>query len=259
MQILIIEDEPKAAKDLQYMLESIPMSIEVVGRLDSVADSINWFRKHRQPDLIFADIQLLDGLCFEIFQECSLTAPVIFCTAYDEYALTAFAYNGIDYLLKPIDQNRLLDSILKFYRIINSFNNSISSYVRRVQTVGQQLTNTYSQTLIAFFRNKLVPVQINSIRYMYLRHGITQVRTLDHTFALNQPLDHIYLQLDPLTFYRANRTIIIHRDSITSVESLPARKLGVILFPDLDELIIISKAKATNFMRWFNKSSKPIL
>lgn len=254
MNILILEDEPKAASELRQMLESLPDSVQVVGWVPSVTRALAWFTINPVPDLIIADVHLQDGLSFDVFNQLDIEVPIIFCTAYDEYALAAFASNGIDYLLKPVDPQKLASSIQKLYKIGDQF--SRRSTTKQLQQVQTQLLEPYKQSILVHHRNKILPILVDTICYLYLRRNVVYIRTQEGTFSFYQTLNSLAPDLNPVDFYRANRNFLIHRKSIVSIEPLWARKLKVILSPEVDESLIISKAKASDFLRWVE--GKPV-
>lgn len=248
LKALILEDENRTAVELQQMLESLAKPVQVVGNLPSVAQAIKWFAANPMPDLVLADIHLQDGLCFELFDQLDLEIPVIFCTAYNQYALTAFDNNGIDYLLKPIDFQRLSNSIQKLYRIGERLNHVFTH--QQQQTLQAQLINSYKQTLSVHYRSAILPLPVDQICYFHSSQNTVYIQTSSGNYHTKQPLDSIAQELNPADFYRANRNFLVHRKSILSMERLWTRQLKLNVSPVASEPVLITKAKATHFLRW---------
>lgn len=166
-QILIIEDEIKAAKELRRMLEDTYPEAKIMGILSSVEESIEWLNQHPSPDLIFSDIQLADGLSFDIFKAVKIQAPVIFCTAFDEYAIRAFETNGIDYLLKPIDKERLQQGLSK----LNTLKNAFKAPNTPLENLLSVLKPSHKSTLLVYFKDKILPIKAHEIAFFYYENG----------------------------------------------------------------------------------------
>ncbi|MGA0557507.1 LytR/AlgR family response regulator transcription factor [Larkinella sp. VNQ87] len=249
MKTLIIEDEANAAHDLAAMLQKIDPTIQICAFLDSVETAIEWLRRNTPPDLIFMDIQLADGVSFEILREVEISSPVIFCTAYDEYALQAFRVNSIDYLLKPLEEADLKRSLDKLAFLRQQFGDW-----------PQKLLNWFSQnrpasggksSFLVSFKGKLFPVQTRDIAYFIIEDSLSFLITFDgRKLPLSQTLDVIEEQLDPRQFYRANRQYIIAFEAVKEVEPYFARKLAVKLRSIKPETVFISREKSTSFLHW---------
>jgi two-component system LytT family response regulator len=249
MKALIIEDEISALKNLKSVISEIG-NIEIIRELDSIADSIEWFNNNPMPELIFMDIHLADGSAFEIFNHVNLTCPVIFTTAYDEYALKAFKVHSIDYLLKPIEPADVRRALNKLRDIANhpaipaELNDLISFYTKSSQYK--------KHFLIPSKGDKLIPVPAGSIACIYIDSGIVKAKTLDgtiHKFDYN--LDDLMEKLDPSDFFRANRQFIISRASVKDIDIWFNNRLSINLSVTVPEKIIISKARITEFKKWF--------
>lgn len=249
MKALIIEDEILASKHLQLVLEEVG-DISVITILESVAETIEWFRKNPPPDIVFMDIHLADGSAFEIFKDVNISCPIIFTTAYDEYALKAFKVNSIDYLLKPIEVSDVQDSLkkLKGLSVSENFktalNNIIASYRR---------TSKYKNNfLIPSKGDKLIPVRTSDLAYFYIDAGIVKAFSADgKTYNFDHTLDELTGLLDPELFFRANRQYIISRTSIKDIDIWFNSRLSVNLKIVVPEKILISKARITEFKKWF--------
>ncbi|MEP4496293.1 MAG: LytTR family DNA-binding domain-containing protein [Ekhidna sp.] len=247
MRVVIIEDEPLMAQELENEILKVDDSIEILGKFESVKDSLTYLTKNELPDLFFSDIQLSDGLSFEIFQEIDNSIPIIFCTAFNEYALEGFNANGIDYLLKPFDNEAISRTIAKYKKLTKP--KDLSGELR---SLFQTLNNEISQknSLLVHRGSKIFPIKNADVRLAYLNNGITSIITKDHKkHIVNYSLD----ALDDILgkdFYRANRQIIIHREAIIHVSQYFARKLLVEIKIPFDERVIVSKANASNFLKW---------
>ncbi|UHG93849.1 LytR/AlgR family response regulator transcription factor [Spirosoma oryzicola] len=237
MTILILEDELTFSYHLESLIQQLPFSVYVQAKLTSVQAAIHWLENQPAPDLILADVLLQDGLSFEIFDYLQLQTPVIYCTSYQDYALDAFGSHVIDYILKPVTADRLSSSLDKFARRANYFSHSA-------------IQNKQADYIAVSKGAKLLTVPTVSIRCAYLKNQLSYLQTLKNTYQISHTLDELEQMLNPNTFYRANRQYLIHRQSVMSVEYLPARKIGVRLNTDMDNLIVVSKAKSNDFLRW---------
>lgn len=245
MNVLIIEDEIKTGKELRRLIEGLDDSITVLGVLTSVKSAIAWFESHPAPDLVFSDIQLGDGLSFEVFRQVSLNGPVIFCTAFDEYAVQAFEASGIDYLLKPVDEEKLGQSLVK-YKKLKVFFKSMD-----MERLAGQFDNTYKRTILVYLRDQIVPVKTVDIAYIHAANGLVNLVTRqNHPYACQYTMDQVEGMLDPRQFYRANRQFIINREVIQNVQHYFNRRLCIVTSCPTPERIIISKVKATDFLQW---------
>ncbi len=250
MRVVIVEDELAASDNLAYLLHSIDDSIEILKVLDSVAASVDYFTKPNNAELVFMDIHLADGISFEIFDRAKISIPVIFTTAYDQYALKAFKVNSIDYLLKPIDQEELGEALEQF--TLQSKDRSISEHQMNglldLIKVGKP---TYKSTFLVSQRDQLVPLKIENIAYFRIESGIVWATTLNNmSYSIDSKLEEIEEEIDPSLFYRANRQFIIKKDVIAKIKYYFNGKLIVSVNPDCAERIVISKAKATDFKNW---------
>ena len=246
MKIAIIEDEEALALYLERMLEQIDPNFEVAFRSDGVADAVEQLSNHRNLDLIFLDIYLSDGLCFEIFDQAEVDCPIIFTTAYNEYALNAFEVNGIDYLLKPIRKENLQRAIDKFYKF--DFGGKVSQ--NQFLTIADQLIkkNRYKTNFLLPYKGRLIPLHVDDFRYFAVDNGVVRGVTQDNRmFILDESLDELVDQLDPELFQRANRQYLVHRDAIRDIEYYFNGRLALNLLPPAKGHVLVSKAKATEF------------
>jgi DNA-binding LytR/AlgR family response regulator len=249
MRALIIEDEILAARHLQHVLDETG-GIEVITVLESIVESIEWFRTNDAPELIFMDIHLADGSAFEIFRHVNITCPVIFTTAYDEYALRAFKVNSVDYLLKPIDA----EAVQKALRKLKGFRTAGNSHseIRDLIDTLKKDSGFKSHFLIPAKGDKLIPVQATEIAYIFIDTGIVKATTFEEkSFRFEYTLDELEDLLDPKGFFRANRQFIISRKAIKDIDIWFNSRLSVNLKVQVPEKILISKARIPEFKSWF--------
>lgn len=251
MKILIIEDEIKTAKELERILLSLDsFDIQIVGIIDSVEESILYLSNNPQPDLIFSDIQLADGMCFEIFSNLTVKSPIIFCTAFDSYMMEAFETNAVSYILKPVSSQKIEAALQKFSQMKEVFEPEKAA--KDISRLRMHLKFPYKTALLVEQRERIVPLKVRDIAFFYLdAKNILKITTLNNQrYFITSSLDELESSLDPEQFYRANRQFLINRNSIESVERYFSRKLFAKLVVEVPESIIISKAKASNFLRW---------
>lgn len=267
MKALIIEDEKAAMRNLKAVIKESGYDIEIVGETDSIRDSVEWFRNHPMPGLVFMDIHLADGAAFEIFNHIDISCPIIFTTAYDEYALKAFKVNSVDYLLKPITTQDLVRAMHKIGRLGGETVSSVSSSLSKdscVDVSGNQRVD-YSELirqlkkedsykthfLVPVKADKFIPVDVEEILYFYISDGAVRavdVNRKEYTFP--QTLDELAESLNPRQFFRANRQYILSRKVIKDVDLWFNNRLAVNLKVPC-ERILISKAKVGEFKDWF--------
>lgn len=253
MKVLIIEDEAPAFRRLQRILEEILPKVEILEVIDSVEDSVKWLRNHRQPDLIFMDIQLADGLSFDIFSEIKVQAPVIFTTAYDEYTLKAFKVNSIDYLLKPINKELLKDSIDKFHSLKEAFSNGPQIDFHEILKTIQPGQKRFKSRFLIKVRDQLISLEAKKIAYFYTKNGLVFARTKQNKkYLVDYTLDELEDCLDPQHFYRLNRQHLSSFDAIAASYQWDKGKLKVELIPATDDLVLISREKAGDFKKWLD-------
>ena len=249
MRILIIEDETKAARELEKLLQEVDAAIEVVGKIDSVENACNWLANNEHPDVIFSDIQLADGLFFDIYQQIEIKSPVVFCTAFDMYMMDAFETNAISYLLKPINREKVEKALVKLESLKTAFAPEKSRL--EINRLMQQLKQPYKKALLVSQGEKIIPINVNDIACFYVDKMIVVITTLSNIeYLLSATLDEVEKIVDPALFFRANRQFIVHRNAIISAERHFARKLVVRLSCKTKESIMVSKAKAQEFLDW---------
>ena len=250
LDIIIIEDEQRAAADLAVQLTTLDPGIEVITTLDSVAASVNWLLNNPMPDLVFMDIHLGDGNCFEIFKQVQLTCPVIFCTAYDEYALEAFKLNGIGYIVKPIDRERLAEALQKYHTLQQHY---VPSLLTTDILSGIVQQPRYKTSFLIPFKNKMVPLPVNAIACIYVKQERSYIVTAEDELLVNKTLDQLQMELDPSLFYRVNRQYIVSFRYIKEIEQLSGRKIGIQLSIPYEEPIVVSKDAASGFKAWMEE------
>ena len=252
MKALIIEDEVLAAQSLQKLITEVAPDTEVIATLQSIEESVAWFDENPMPDLVFMDIHLADGSSFAIFEQVQITCPIIFTTAYDEYALKAFEVSSIDYLLKPINRNDLTRAMNKFNALVGEKSNNNDAIDALMRQIGMK--KNYKSCFLVPERDKLIPLATANIAYFYIDTKTVKAITLDeHTYYMSQTLDDIMLQLNPDDFFRANRQFIVSRKAVKDLTIWFGNKLSLNLSVKIPEQIIISKAKVSEFKNWFSK------
>lgn len=255
MRILIIEDEEHNSRMLQGMIGEIRPDWEVVACLKSVRKSVEWLSDNPAPDLIFLDIQLSDGICFSIFEQVNVDAMVVFTTAYDEYAIRAFDVNSIDYLLKPIKESKLENTITKFEKLYKNGTQSPEKLnydeLMRVILKGEKKyrTKILVNSATAFYK-----INIEEIAYFYTEQKVCFAVGFDYKeHIIDFTMEKLELQLNPEQFFRANRGIIVNIETIHNFESYFGGKLFVHLKKPFDKEILVSRLKATEFKMWMGK------
>jgi DNA-binding LytR/AlgR family response regulator len=255
MKVLIIEDEAPAFRRLQKVLEELVPDIQIVDVIDSVEETVKWLRNHQQPDLFFMDIQLSDGISFEIFDQVTISRPVIFTTAFDDYMLRAFKVNSIDYLLKPIKKEDLAHSIQKFESLKRQFGQQgpavdMSSLLQQIRSEDRQ----YKTRFLVRQGEKLVSIETAQIAYFYTSNGVVHLVThQSRNYLMDQTLEDINAQLDPAVFYRANRQCIVQFCAIAHVERYHKGKLLVETTPAATDQVVVSAEKAAEFKKWLDQ------
>jgi DNA-binding LytR/AlgR family response regulator len=250
MKVLIIEDELPATQKLERLLKEIDETIEIVGVLESVEDSTNWFLQNSHPDLIFMDIQLNDGLSFEIFENIEIKSPVIFTTAFDEYALRAFKVNSVDYLLKPLDSNALKKAVQK-YRLVYKKD----EYYSKIESLLNQLQPKTKERILIKIGEHYKSIQISDINYFFIKERCTFINIgKGKDYVIDYSLDKAEKMIDPKKFFRVNRNFIINYSSIKDIVAYSSNRLKIIIdtWPDND-LILVSRERVADFKIWMDR------
>ena len=248
MKALIIEDEIMASQALCKLIEKVSPETEVIDVLQTIEESKAWFKENKMPDLIFMDIHLADGSSFAIFDKVDITCPVIFTTAYDEYALKAFEVNSIDYLLKPIgekDLERAMNKLKSLTEVANQNYKALASLIDGSR-------HKYKKYFLLPERDKLIPLAAKDIAYICIDGKMVRILSYDgKSYYTNQTLDELLEQLDASAFFRANRQYIVAREAIKDVSVWFGNKLALNLNVEVPDKIIISKARVSEFKQWF--------
>lgn len=248
IHVIIIEDEKPAARRLERMLNR--NGLEVKEKLPSVADAIKWLQHNKEPDLIFLDIQLSDGLSFEIFEKVKLESAIIFTTAYDKYAIKAFKLNSIDYLLKPIDEDELVIAIQKFQKL-NSNNKTQVLDFKRIKELLQDETPAYKLRFTTQVGQHLKLIETKDIECFYSEDKATYAYLKSQkVYLLDGSLESIYTQLNPKTFFKVSRKFIINLNAIKDIISYTNSRLQIKLANYKQDIIIVSREKVKDFKMW---------
>lgn len=251
MKIVIIEDEIRSAEDLAETIIKFEPTAQIVASLGSIREAIVYFQKNEKPDLIFSDIQLGDGLSFEVFKTVPISTPVIFCTAFDEYALNAFKANGIDYILKPFTKKTIANALTKYKELKNNFSQNNEIY-ETILNLFENRKNQQNTSVLVYVKDKILPVKISDIALFYIENEITHIITFkEKTYSINKTLEELEKFIEN-NFYRANRQYLVNRKAISDASQYFARKLVVNLSIPFNERITVSKEKTTEFLNWLS-------
>ena len=249
MKALIIEDEILASRHLLNVLKEIK-DISVITVLESITQTIDWFTKNPQPDIIFMDIHLSDGSAFEIFKYTKINCPIIFTTAYDEYALKAFKVNSIDYLLKPIEVPDVQAALKKLKELSKA--ETMQSVLNSLISSLREATKYKTHFLIPSKGDKLIPVQTGDLACFYIDTGMVKALTFEgKSLRFDNTLDELESLLNPEDFFRANRQYILSKKAIKDIDIWFTNRLSVNLKITVPEKILISKARISEFKKWY--------
>lgn len=253
MNVVIIEDEVPAARLLHSMVSRLRPEWNITVIPGSVEEAIDWFASHPHPDLIFLDIQLADGNSFDFLSAAHPTSTIIFTTAYDQYAVRAFTVNSIDYILKPVDEQRLLDAILKYETMQHSDSPRPDDYLSTLLDALQPKEKQYRTRFLIYGTDRFWSLQVSDIAYFYSENKITfAVTRHGQEHIIDLPLNKLSEQLDPDRFFRANRQVILCIDAIDHAEPYFNGKISVTVRPPYKTKITISEEKLSAFKRWLN-------
>lgn len=252
MKILIIEDEESAVEQLKTMLEQLVDRPDIVSVIDNIEEAVEYLSLRPAVDIIFLDIHLSDGLSFEIFKEVKVDIPVIFTTAYNQYAIQAFEVNSIGYLLKPIRREKLELALEKFHRVGARHAFTFESNVLEKLTQMIASGTNYRRNFLIPFKDRLVPVAADEIAWFELKEGVVVATKFDNKRLTmdERSLDELAAQLDPALFFRVNRQYLVSRKAIREIEFYFNGRLVVKLSPPPEEKVLISKARANSFKVW---------
>ena len=248
MRVVIIEDETAAAQNLSAILHKVCPDLEVVATIDTVVDSVEFFNSTPQLDLVFMDIHLADGSSFRIFDNVDITTPIIFTTAYDQYAIEAFKVNSIDYLLKPINEESVRRAIEKWQRLTST---ERADYTSRINEVAQKQKAQQQQVFLVHFRDKIIPLQIDDIAFFHT----SEERVLAYCFngskyQIDMTLETLQSKLPSGQFFRANRQFIISQKAVKDISVWFGSRLTVNLTIEAPERLVVPKARVHEFKDW---------
>ena len=246
MKILIVEDEVAAARRLKKMILEVQPDAQIVNELDSVESSVRWFDKNPSPDLIFMDIQLADGTCFDIFKQVEVTAPVVFVTAYDEFAIRAFEVNAIGYLLKPVKETDLESAIKKLSRTKSAAAPDYQKLLESIHVPGE-----FQKRLLIKLGQSIRAVEIPEIAYFLTQDKIVTLVTFENRkYPTDYTLDELEQVLNPEEFFRINRQFIINSKSIREMYVISKSRVKVILHPPCEMDTAVSAERSAAFKKW---------
>ena len=251
MDILIIEDESVAAERLENSLLQIDPDFRIVGKIATIKESVRWLMKH-QADLIFLDIQLSDGISFSIFEEINITTPIIFTTAYDQYAIKAFQLNSIGYLLKPIRQKELEKCLNKLENVKSAFSYDLDSLLASFT----ETKNNYKNRFLVYLGEKLISLEAEEIAYFYTLQKSVFAKTFDNkTYPMDFTLDALEESLNPSKYFRINRQYLVNIEAIQHMVAWSRSRIKLTLSPDSDKNsdTVVSISRSSDFKKWLDK------
>ncbi len=249
MKVLIIEDEKPAARRLKMLLDELDSDIEVLDVVDSVEDSVSWFRNHQHPDLVFLDIQLADGLSFSIFDKISINSKIIFTTAFDHFAVKAFRVNAIDYLLKPVDQQQLEEAVSRVISLQGT-----QSIAPLLEQLIQKNTVNYRRRFLVKLGQQLHHVNTDQIAYFFSEDGYSFIKTLDgKRWSIDDSIDILGDQLDTKEFFRINRKFCVNIKAIAEIHKHFNSRLKLKLKPVYEQDVIVARDRVADFKAWLDQ------
>jgi DNA-binding LytR/AlgR family response regulator len=246
MKVVIIEDELPSARRLERLLQDF--NIEIVATLNSVKSSVLWFQKNTQPNLIFLDVQLSDGLCFEIFKEVKINSKIIFTTAFSNYSIKAFDYNSISYLLKPINKEKLEEAILKAQKL----QQKESDFEQFKKIISNYKIENHKESFTVKVGKKIKIFKANEICCFYSFENATYLNTDFGNYIINHSLLSLENDVNPEHFFRVNRTFIIQINAIKDIISYSNSRLKLILHSYNEQEIIVSRERVKDFKNWID-------
>ncbi len=251
VKVLLIEDEQPAAQRLEKMLAELAPDFNITSRCDSIESSVQYFSNHPMPDLVFLDIQLGDGLSFDIFNQISIPCPIIFTTAYDEYAIRAFEQNSIDYILKPINKEKLQKSIEKFRRVRN--NEMATDWSALIEQMNIE-KKAYKQRFLVYVGEHLDSIPTSEIAYFYsIEKSSFLVTSTGKCYPLDYSLDKVEDLVSPMDYFRINRNYIVSFQSIMKINILSKSRIKITIHPLPSEETLISSARTPEFRKWLDR------
>ncbi|KAB7728729.1 response regulator [Rudanella paleaurantiibacter] len=254
MNVLLIEDEDLAAERLAKLIREHDDSLTILGPLDSVDDAVDWFATHPQPDLLLLDIHLSDGLSFGIFNRTSVHCPVIFTTAYDQYALRAFSVNSIDYLLKPVDPTQLGRALNKWRSRLMPVPVLAPNLIHQLSRDIAQLSRAYKTRFLVKFGDHLQFRNTDDVAYFYADGKIVYLVSTDNRrYVIDYTLEELEMQLDPRQFFRVNRKVVARINTIRDIRTNVGGRLRLHFQPAPDEEVFVSRERVPEFKAWLEQ------
>ena len=256
MNVLIIEDEPRAANQLQNMLATCNFTYELLDIIDTVEDAVIWFETNKMPDLVFMDIQLADGLSFEIFQNVEVETPIIFTTAFDQYAIQAFKVNSVDYLLKPIQKEDLQKALQKFNKSSQPEHIETSVLKQLLASIQTQTEpkNTKTRTgLLVKEGTGFVQIKITDVLYVYSEDSVTFGVSGSKRYVIDETIDQLFNSFDQDQFYKINRGQIVSKSAIQKINPYFNHRVKLVVSQERDQEFIVSRQKTSDFKALMNR------
>ncbi len=253
MRVLILEDEQPAVERMVELLQQYDKNIVLVAAFDSVKDTVDWLKSSPHPDLIFMDIQVADGLCFDVFNQVQVQAPVIFTTAYQEYAIQAFKVNSIDYLLKPVDFKELVTAMEKYRKLFHDKKDNPVLRQEIIEGVRKMLEKPHKNRFVIKVGEHLRTVSADDILYFFSHDKTTHISTTgNRILIIDYSLDHLMEIIDNEKFFRINRQHIINREAITDIVMYSRSRLKIKLKVETPDPLIVSRDKVNSFKTWLD-------
>lgn len=253
MQVLIIEDEKLAAERLKNLVSEIEPTAQIIKSIESIKNAVKWLSTNPHPDLIFMDVQLGDGLCFDIFEKTNVDVPVIFTTAYNEYALRAFKVNSVDYLLKPIDKEELRASLAKYRKLSSNVTQNVALQPQMLKQVMDLIRNPHKSRFVVRIGEHIKTIAIEDVAYFYSSDKYSFIRSVSRRdYAIDYSLDQLEQELDPARFFRVSRKFIVAMSHIKDIVAYSGSRLKLNVVGGDDQEILVSREKVTDFKNWLD-------
>lgn len=254
MKILIIEDEPHNAQILSEIIVQLKPNSVILEILESIEQAVKYLSNQKDtPDLIFADIQLADGLSFEIFSKIKITCPIVFCTAYDQYALQAFKTNGIEYMLKPVKEEDVRAAFVKYETLKESLkpDNEIVNLLKKTFSPKE----SYKTSILVHYKESFVPVFIHKIALFVVENEMLYIQTFDNQrYPVFKTMSEIESSIDPSLFFRINRQVLLNKNAVKEIQPYFNRKVIIKTDLSIQEQLIVSRLKVTEFLSWIEQA-----
>lgn len=254
MKILIFEDEPHNAQTLSEIIVQVRHDAVILEILESIEHAVKYFANHNdKPDLIFADIQLADGLSFEIFSRIKIKCPIIFCTAFDQYTLQAFKTNGIEYILKPVKEEDVEAAFIKYETLKESIKPD-TEIVNLLKLAFNQ-KERFKSSILVHYKESFIPIAVNKVAFFTLEAEILYIQTFDNQrYPVFKSMSEMESSVDPSLFFRINRLVLLNKNAIKEIQPYFNRKVVIKVDVKIKEQLIVSRLKVTEFMNWIEQS-----